>query len=396
MRKYVFLLMAAVPPMLSAEAWRPSDFEIRGWSMAVAATDTCSNVFSPIGFAVSAAMLGEAAGDSQRMAIAEALGGINDFADTFSYVLESYAATSASNAVAISMAPSIWSRRIRSMDIGYRHRMMRTFGAVSGRLADPVPVNAWTEAKTDGRIPSVIQGIPADGDIMLLNAVAFEGAWKDGFDKKFTRTDDFRTDGGRIAPVLFMHGETTVTRIQNGEFTAISLPFAAEGVYALYMLPPPGMPIGNLRSEIGTRISIDEVKSLFRVGKGVDVDVVRLKIALPKMELRSSWNLLPLMSRLKFPTGGYAHLGEKWKIGGVFQSACIKVAETGYSLTPGAKPPKLKKKDTSWRHVRDGEEDEADLPPVAKEELVFNRPFVFLVWDSNTDTIILAGQFTGM
>ena len=38
---------------------------------------------------------------------------------------------------------------------------------------------------------------------------------------------------------------------------------------------------------------------------------------------------------------------------------------------------------------------EDDTPPPATESFLLNRPFVFLVWDEATDTIILAGQFNG-
>ena len=397
MGKYVFLILMW-PSMLLAEAWRPSDFEIRGWNFAVSSTDTCSNVFSPIGLAVSVAMLGEATGDAYRAHIAEAMGLMGDFANTFSSLMGSYAESSVSNAVSISLAPSIWSRRIKSMDIGYRHSLLHTFGAVSGRLSTPVPINAWTEAATDGRLPQIVSKIDKETDLMLLNAIAFEGTWKEGFDKAKTRPGDFRTDEGKTVSLPFMHGTETIARIRDKKFEAIRIPFAAEGFNMIYLLPPKNMRIGKFRAYIGDKISIDELKSRFRVGAGADVDVLPVKLSLPRMELSSSWNLMPLMSHLKIPSTGYPKLGERLKLGEMTQAAYIKVTETGTSFMPGDRPPtpqaEEKKDSRDWQRQTRMDYD-ATTSYSKIENVRLDRPFVFLVWDINTDTIILAGQFTG-
>ena len=397
MRKY-FLLILAYPSVLLAEAWRPSDFEIRGWNFAASSTGTCSNVFSPIGLAVSVAMLGEATGDAYRAHIAEAMGLMGDFANTFSSLTGSYAASSASNAVSISLAPSIWSRRIKQMDIEYRHNLLRTFGAVSGSLSTSLPINAWTEAATDGRLPQIVSEIDKSTDLMVLNAIAFEGAWKEGFDKSKTKSEDFRTGDGKTVSVPFMHGTMSVTRICDEKFEAIRIPFAADGFNMICLLPPKGMDIGQFRSGIGDSLSIDELKSRFRVGTGMGIETSTVNLSLPRIELRSRWNLMPLMAHLKIPTAGYSKLGERLKLGHMVQAAFIKVTETGYTLMPGYRPttPQAEeKKDSRDWQQQTRRADDTPTSLSASESIRLDRPFVFLVWDVNTDTIILSGQFTG-
>ena len=396
MRKYV-LLFLALPSILMAEAWRPSDFEIRGWNYAVS-SNCCTSVFSPIGLAISVAMLGEATGDEYRAHIAEAMGLMGDFANTFASLLGSYAESSSSNAVSISMAPSIWSRQIKAMNIGYRHSLLHTFGAVSGRLSTPLPINAWTEAATDGRLPQIVSKIDKSTDMMLLNAIAFEGAWKESFDKAKTKNEDFHTDNDKTVSMPFMHGMATVTRIQDEKFTAIRLPFAAAGFNMIYILPPKGTDIGKFRADIGSKISVDELKSRFRVGTGTGVDVTSVNLALPCMEIRSSWNLMPLMAHLNVPMTGYPKFGERLQVGEMTQAAYIKVTETGYSLMPGAKPPAQQteeKKDSRDWQQKTRMDYGVTSSRFTTESFNLDRPFVFMVWDVNTDTIILAGQFTG-
>ena len=396
MRKFALLILA-FPSVVLAEAWRPSDFEISSWNMAASATDTCNSAFSPIGLAISMAMLGEATTGEHRAQIAQSMGIMSDFASTFAFILESYANTSASNAVSISFAPSIWSRKIKAMDIEYRQAMSRIFGAVSDRISTPLPVNAWTEAATYGKIAEIVTESDMDADLLLLNAIGFEGAWKKEFDRSRTCDTNFRTDDGKTRKIACMHGESTVTRIRSPEFTAIRLPFAADGMNMIYMLPPAGMDIGKFRAQIGNGISIDEIKSRFRAGIGIDVETLPLKLSVPRMELRSRWDLNNFISHFNIPTNGYSRLGETLKLDRVIQSAYIKVDERGYSLTPGQKPPpKPKKAERGWRHDDFEEEESAATPKAAKESFLLNRPFVYMVWDANTDTIILAGQFTGI
>ena len=382
-----------VPALLRAEAWRPSDFEIRGWNAVMSETNVANSVFSPIGLAISVAMLGEGTGGTHRANIAESFGLLSDFGNAFSYVFKSYAAASASNAVSITVAPSLWSRQPNKLDLDYRHSLLRNFEAETGNLQHLLSINAWTEAKTDGRIPEIVSEIPPHTDILLLNAIAFEGAWEKGFDPAQTTQDDFRCEDGTTRKVPMMHGERLVTRVQSADYAAIRLPFAAPGISMLYLLPSEKTKIAAFRSRWGKDLSIDELKSLFRVGTGAEVSTLSLKLAVPHMEIDSRWSLRPIISAFKVPVSGYARIGADFKIDAILQAAYVKVSETGYSLTPGVVPPPKQEEPMrpGWRGRREREE----APPPATESFLLNRPFVFLVWDETTDTIILAGQFNG-
>ena len=400
MKKYL-LLAAMCPCVLFAEAWRPSEFEIKGWLQAVPSTNVSSSVFSPIGLAISMAMLGEGTGGAHRAEIAEALGLLGDFANTFSYLFASYEESSASNAVSVTIAPSLWSRNLRKMDIAYRHSLMRNFGAGTGALANVLPINAWTDVKTEGRIPEIISEISPRTDLILLNAIAFEGAWQTGFPADRTVPADFHPDGGATVKVPMMHGEATVTRFVTESFTAIRIPFAAKGFHMVYMLPAAGVRLDKLREQFGGKLSIDEFKATFRSGSADGIKQLPLKLAIPKMVIRSSWNLVPPLSMFKVPVSGYPRIGEDFRIDQIIQAAYIAIAETGYSLTPGARPPEKQKKEVRrsiWRRAdetRESSDSDAQPAVAATESFSLNRPFIFFVWDENTDTILLIGQFTG-
>ena len=382
------------PVLLLADAWRPSAFEIRGWNHAVPLTEPSDNLFSPIGFAISVAMLGEGTGGNHRANIAEALGLMSDFGNAFSYVFRSYAEASASNAVSITFAPSLWTRQRKKLDLDYRHSLQRNFEAETGSLINAEPINAWTEAKTDGRIAAIIDKVNPRTDVLLLNAIAFEGAWAKGFDPGRSVSEMFTREDGSTTKLTMMHGELQeVVRVKNDHVTAIRVPFAAAGMSMLYLLPPAGTPIRDLRANLTRKIPIDELKSLFRAKSGAEVDVLPLKVALPRMENLSRWELLSSLAVFKVPVSGYQRIGEDFKINEVVQAAYIKIVETGYSLTPGVTPPPPPKKEKrlSWR---EREEDEARRA-MPRESFILNRPFLYFVWDERSDTLLLAGQFMG-
>ena len=392
MRKSLFSLVALVPALLLADAWRPSEFELRGWNHAMPLTEPSDKLFSPIGFAISVAMLGEGTGGNHRANIAEALGLLSDFGNAFSYVFKSYAEASASNAVNITFAPSLWTRQRKKLDLDYRRSLQRNFEAETGSLASALPINAWTEAKTDGRITTIIDKVDPRTEVLLLNAVAFEGAWAKGFDPARTTSEPFTREDGGTTNVMMMHGELQeVVRVRNSHVAAIRVPFAAAGMSMLYLLPPAGTPIRDLRDNLTRKTSIDGIKSLFRAQSGADVDVLPLKVALPRMENLSRWDLLSSLAVFKVPASGYPRIGEDFKINEVIQAAYIKIAETGYSLTPGATPPPKQEKRRSWREREEDEERRA----MPRESFILNRPFLYFVWDEKSDTLLLAGQFMG-
>ena len=109
--KRLHIVAAALSAALAAEAaveWRPSALEIAAWNETAPLAARGDSVFSPVGFGVTVAMLGEGIGGAARADMAESLGLISDFSVAFANVLKSYDGANVSNRVAISLASSLW------------------------------------------------------------------------------------------------------------------------------------------------------------------------------------------------------------------------------------------------------------------------------------------------
>jgi len=368
--------------------------EIRAWFRAVPADSQENLVFSPVGLMTSFSMLGHGTGGQARADISAALGISVDFGNSFNALFARYEEAARSNAVSITLAPSIWTRHWKKMDRDYIRDLQRDFQAETGTLESALPINAWTEAKTDGRIPEIVSDIPLSCEILLLNAVAFEGAWQTAFDPAETRDIRFQRDDGSTTDVKMMRGIQDVIEVSNACCRAISVPYAAEGFQMVYVLPHKGAPLAAFRDAMHA-FPIADLKSAFRTGMGEGVRKVRLAVAVPRMELRSRWNLANLLASFNIPRRGYARIGTDFKVSDVMQSAWIRVTEKGYSLTPGVFPPEKKRAARKNRPLYAEDDDEEVAPAKPVGAFACNRPFVWFVWDSRSDTILLAGRFTG-
>jgi len=67
-------------------------------------------------------------------------------------------------------------------------------------------INNWVKEKTDGMIPKVLEDIPADAVMYIVNALAFEAEWRDVYEKHQVRDGEFTKEDGTKTEVEFMYG----------------------------------------------------------------------------------------------------------------------------------------------------------------------------------------------
>ena len=383
----------------SAVEWRPSALEIASWNVTVPPATRDDAVFSPVGFGVTVAMLGEGIGGAARADMAESLGLISDFSVAFANVLKSYEEANVSNRVAISLASSLWTTRKRALGSEYVSALQRNFGAEAGYLSAVLPVNAWTEAKTDGRIDNILTEMPRKVDTIVVSAVAFEGAWKKPFERSKGKPMDFTLLDGRKVKVPLMRTTCPLVRVGRDRYVAAMADFAVKGMKFIVILPAAGVSFAELREKDFADGGIDELKALLRERMGDGVTYARTEFALPKFTIRSDWRIDAALRNAKVPQTGFDRMGEgNFTVNEARQSAYISISGKGYSLTPGMEPeilePSRRKGRSELAKVADRDED-ADLDGKPGIPFICDRPFLFFVWDMTTDTLILAGQFTG-
>lgn len=232
-------------------------------------------------------------------------------------------------------------------------------------------INAWTTEKTHGRITKLFEDGALDEytRAVLADAIYFKAAWQTAFDPKRTRTGRFTTDGGTTS-AKFMQTDDHGARIASSEkYQAAELPYAGGRFAALAVMPTTGSLADFVNGLTAGGLS-GIVASLHDNAAGSD-------IYLPKFTTESNLDLGGALQSLGMPTAfsdvaNFEGFTPEVKIGTVQQRVYLSVSETGTEAAAVT-----------------GVGIEASS---AGLELRFDRPFLFLVRDTETGAIMFASQ----
>lgn len=68
-------------------------------------------------------------------------------------------------------------------------------------------INTWVSKETEGRIENILNEVPKDAVMYLINALAFDAEWKDVYEENQIRDGEFFVSDEETRNVSFMYGE---------------------------------------------------------------------------------------------------------------------------------------------------------------------------------------------
>ena len=98
-------------------------------------------------------------------------------------------------------------------------------------------INEWVDEKTKGLIPEIIDYIPAEAVMYLINAIYFKGLWKYEFDPEATSEQPFYLTNDQTEVVDMMEMECDLMYMSNELFSAVKLPYG-DGAFSMTILLP--------------------------------------------------------------------------------------------------------------------------------------------------------------
>ena len=98
-------------------------------------------------------------------------------------------------------------------------------------------INGWIETKTNGLITEMLDQIPGNVVMYLINAIYFKGIWQYEFKKSDTHEADFYPSPGETVKVSMMQMEQDLEYHRNETFSAVSLPYGDGEFSMMVMLP---------------------------------------------------------------------------------------------------------------------------------------------------------------
>mmetsp|Transcript_10000 Transcript_10000/g.24651 ORF Transcript_10000/g.24651 Transcript_10000/m.24651 type:complete len:443 (+) Transcript_10000:125-1453(+) len=273
------------------------------------------------------------------------------------------------------VANSVWAQG----DVlpAFKQACESSFGAQSLKLAGAGPINDWVGAQTKGMIKKLLEADPV-GPAVLLNAVYFKGEWQHKFDAAKTTKGEFRDfSGGKKGCDMMQSDSKKTLYAETSTSHLVMLPYGSGRFTGVVSLPkeegPQSMAASieelfadgeSFTKTLAARSERHVVLSLPRFK--VDYGPKSLKDALKSMGVKSGFTQSQGFLRMTNDPSVF--------IDDVLHKAVIEVNEQGTEAAAA----------TAVRMTR-------SLPPPPIKVSV-DRPFVFAVHDSETNTLLFVSR----
>lgn len=296
-------------------------------------------------------------------------------------------------AVEIGLGNSVWALQGFPFHDDFMDRARSFFDAEVRELdfLDPTAVdtiNGWVEDVTHGRIQELLQEIPDNAIMYLINAIYFNGDWRRTFDEDRTRTASFTLADGSTAPVQMMSGDIgyRVLRTPDGA-RGVELPYGGDAFSAVAILPPADQPMADFVATLDVARWQQWIEVFAAAAQTEDTDRPGMEVLLPRIELEYERRLNDDLAALGMTDPFDPVLADFTRL-------------TPVDLPAGEGPPYVyvsEVKQKTFLKVDERGTEAAAATSVeivvesAPERLVFDRPFLFAIRERLTGTILFLG-----
>lgn len=280
----------------------------------------------------------------------------------------------------INIANSIWSDKNFSIEQSFIDVNRNNYDAEIEVLDFSTPeamirINNWCAEKTNNKIPEIIEDIPGDMIMYLINAVYFKGIWKSQFDKKSTYETAFYTEDGQEQQVQMMTQKHTFGYAKDENCSYLELPYGNDAFSMIVILPDEDKTVNDVVENLNSASWSNAMKGLYL--SDVVLHMPRFKV---EAEYKLQENILPEMGMLDA-------FGRKADFSGINSEGRIFISEV---------------KHKTYVEVNEEGTEAAAVTSVGfittsgepSRELVFrvNRPFLFVVKEQSTGVILFIGK----
>lgn len=235
-------------------------------------------------------------------------------------------------------------------------------------------INDWAEARTEGLIKDLLPegAVSTDTRLVLANAVYFNAAWKQPFEKSNTAPGDFHLRDGAVRSVQMMRNAKLRAGVaETDDYVAVDLPYDGGEVAMLLVLPKTER-FGAVESQLS---------GAFFEGVTKKLNEESLELTLPRFTVSGKKELKEPLSKLgmaeAFGNADFSGIdgARSLVITDVFHEAVVIVDEEGTEAA-------------AVTAVLTGETAAGD----PKRKIRFDRPFLFAIRDVQTGAVLFLGR----
>ena len=239
-------------------------------------------------------------------------------------------------------------------------------------------INDWCNDRTHGMIPSIINELDPDAVSYLMNAIYFNGTWKDKFSKEETKQEIFRGYTRDIQYVDMMHRHGEYFYADGDGYSAVSIPYG-NGAFRMTVILPSE---GSFLRDVMASMDGGKFQALQRSMEKCNVDLkiprFTTEVDLPLNDIISALGAPLIFS----PQADFSQFARgDFYVSKMFQKAKIEVSEEG----------------TKAAAVTAAIMMMSAMRPEKKRNVVFHAdsPFAYIISENSTGSIYFMGQYTG-
>jgi len=228
-------------------------------------------------------------------------------------------------------------------------------------------INKYVAKNTENMIPKFIDN-PLDTDFILMNTVYFNGKWKEQFDAKLTMSDKFHNLDGSLGNPKFMTAEGCFSTLINEEVVAMDVPYGSGNFVMTLLMPSDGKRFAEFRNSL----SNSKLNDIF-----ADMKDGSFTIYLPKFKFDNKNDIVKNLRSMGFNKifdAGFSNLisGKTPYVNKILHGTCIDVNEEGTKAAAASMA--------------------GGITSAYGANIKFDSPFIFLIRETSTNTILFAGQ----
>ena len=289
------------------------------------------------------------------------------------------------NTTQLGLANSIWINRnfkVKSpfVDVNKQMYKAKVSNLDFSSAKTPSTINNWGSDHTNGRINKIIEKIDPSARMYLLNALYFKGIWKEKkkFDKSKTQDEDFTNADGSVTKVKMMNQTNSFAFNHNDYFWMATFEYG-NGAYNMTILLPDTT---HTLEECLEAITAENWKEWNKnwTYRTLIVKMPRFEMEYNK-DLRKDMEALGIKDAFNPQTADFSNISDDALFLDLLkQFTYLKVDEEGAEAAAV---------------TISGMDVSAAAPPsTGPVEFFLNRPFVFMINEVSTGTVLFMGKVT--
>uniref|UniRef100_A0A1A7WJ93 Serpin peptidase inhibitor, clade A (Alpha-1 antiproteinase, antitrypsin), member 10a n=1 Tax=Iconisemion striatum TaxID=60296 RepID=A0A1A7WJ93_9TELE len=266
-----------------------------------------------------------------------------------------------------------------SMSLSYQDLVQSKFGGkFQSLLYTSVPealdaINTWAQEQTGTHIQQMLSTLDPQTQLLVVSAASYQARFSPNFNQTFTQNERFYVNKYRVVmvPMMFRAGKFFLAYDRSLKAGVLQLPMA-DGAAMLAVLPDEVTDITSVEEEVTSEKIQAWIQKLKKT---------KLEVQLPCFMLERSYSLKNILQTLDITQvfqddADISKMGaaKGVKLSEVYHKSVISVDESS-SDPSGA----------------GGESTVFSTPP---PRLTFNRPFIFIIYQEGTGSLLLMGRVT--